>query len=367
MRKLNISGPGLAVGFGGGMASALLAMLVVQKTWVAFVLGAIAWLPLMIAAMGFGPFVGAVAVLAGMAVAGLFEFKTQSLVLANFAEPANIFYRCLGFALILGVPSWILGRLAVVPLPTPAAAEPQALVGRAREGERRLGLLLAVAIALVVIAVWADFAITLAQEGGFDAFIAHSVALAEPMVTKLFSGNTPLPEGVTAHEIALIVTYAQMPMKAGIGVAVLAFNVWLAARIAQASHLLPIPWPDIPRNLRLPRLMGLALAVALGLCFAHGPIGVLGLTVVGALVMGFAMQGLSVVHGLTRGKSVRLPLLILVYLTLPMLNVWGLFLHALLGLIDAGFALRDREKKKPVPVPGPWQRTTEDHKNNGKE
>lgn len=365
LQKLNISGPGLAVGFGGGIASALLAMLVAQKTGLALTLGAMAWLPLMIAAMGFGPFVGAVAVLVGMAVAGLFEFKTQSLVLANFAQPTEILYRCLGFALILGVPSWILGRLCVVPLPTPAPAEMSH--GRAREAERRLGLLLAVAIALVVIAVWADFAITLAQEGGFDAFVAHSVALAEPLVTKLLASSRPLPEGVTAHEIALAVTYAQMPFKSGIGVAVLALNLWLAARIAQASHLLPMPWPDIPRNLRLPRLLGLVLAAALGLCFAHGPIGVLGLTLVGALVMGFAMQGLSVIHGLSRGKSARLPLLILVYLTLAMLNIWALFLHALLGLIDAGFALRDREKKKPVQVPGPWQRTTEDHKNNGKE
>jgi hypothetical protein len=59
---------------------------------------------------------------------------------------------------------------------------------------------------------------------------------------------------------------------------------------------------------------------------------------IGAVLMALTVQGLAVVHEITRGKSYRLPLLIIVYLSLP----WLMVFYTLLGLADAGLALRDR-------------------------
>jgi asparagine N-glycosylation enzyme membrane subunit Stt3 len=99
-------------------------------------------------------------------------------------------------------------------------------------------------------------------------------------------------------------------------------------------------WPDVPSSFRVPRPVAIVLAVALGLSFAGGPVGMAGVIVSGVLLMAFVFQGLAVVHGVTRGKSYRLPLLIIVYLTL----IWTVAFYGLLGLLDAGFAFRDRQK-----------------------
>ena len=84
--------------------------------------------------------------------------------------------------------------------------------------------------------------------------------------------------------------------------------------------------------------------MVLGLSFAGDLIGMLALIASGALAMGFVLQGLAVVHAMTRGKSGRLPLLIIVYLCTALLFPWPLVAAGFLGLLDAGFAFRDRQK-----------------------
>ncbi|WP_158809243.1 DUF2232 domain-containing protein, partial [Beijerinckia sp. L45] len=144
--------------------------------------------------------------------------------------------------------------------------------------------------------------------------------------------------------LAVAMTYAEMPVLAASSLVMLGFNIWAAARIAKASGHFRAPWPDLPRSLRVPRQLALVLAVSLGLCFAGGLVGLFALIVTGALVMAFAAQGLAVIHDITRGKSFRLPLLIIVYLTLILLMPWLFAVYALVGLGDAGFSFRDRRQ-----------------------
>jgi hypothetical protein len=342
-----ISGPGVAAGIGAGLAAALLSMVVAQKTSFALAMGFISPLPVMIAALGFGSFAGLIAVAIGTVAVGVFDLRPEGLAFVLPGKALSDWVDIGVFALSLGLPSWLLARIAVAPtaIQTSTVARPE---------EIRLGRIVAVAVGFASVGVALDFAVAVTKLGGFAAFMADGIAKAEPVVRALLSSNRPMPKGITPHDIAVGVTWAQMPVMSAAGVVLLVFNLWLAARIAQASGLLVGAWPDIPRHTRVPRPLGVALAVALGLSFAGGLVGLMSLVVSGALLMGFALQGLAVIHAVTRGKSFRVPLLIIVYLSMAILMPWLLILYGFIGLLDSGVSFRDRPKK-PVTPPGPWQ------------
>jgi hypothetical protein len=254
------------------------------------------------------------------------------------------------FALTLAVPSAVLGRLAGLPVAPPNGST----IPKMRPDELRLGRCLAVAVGFSAVGVLLEFGLEINKLGGFAAFLTQTVAKAEPIVQSLLDTGRSLPQGITIHDVARAVTWAQMPIGSAAGVVLLVFNLWLAGRIALTSGLLASAWPDIPRCTRMPRPLALLLAVALGLSFAGGLIGMASLIVSGALLMSFAMQGLAVIHATTRGKSFRLPALIILYLLMAMLLPWLIVCLGLLGLIDSAFALRDRPTKAKR-YPGPWQ------------
>lgn len=352
--KPRISGPGFAAAIGAGLAAALFSMLVAQKTSFALAMGFLAPLPIMIAALGFGSLAGLIAVVVGAIAVGVFDMRPEGLALVLPGNVASAWLDLLVFVVGLAAPAWLLARLAVVAPAAAAPVQPSVPVRRPEEG--RLGRLMAVAVGFAAVAVALDFAVAITKEGGFAAFMTKTIAKAEPLVKSLIVANRKLPEGLNVHDIAVGVTWAQMPLMAGAEVVLLIFNLWLAGRIAQTSGLLSNQWPDIARYARMPRALALVLAVVLGLSIAGGLIGMMSLIASGALLMGFALQGLAVIHFVTRGKSYRLPLLIIVYLSMVILMPWLIVFYGFVGLLDTAFAFRDREKK-----PGPWQPPPQDN------
>ncbi len=383
--SLRINGTAAAAALGAGLAAALLSMLAVQKTSAALAVGFVAPLPIMIATLGFGPVAGLVAAACGAIAVGVFDVRPGVLAIAQFDRLDATGLDVLVFLASVAVPAWLMARAARL---APASPRPPKAVGLRRGGfdesgltgaklggigpaglgtaglgalglgalglgrqpvrveERVLGTILALAVAFASVSVALDLAVAAAKAGGFAAFVAGTVKKAAPIIEALLSARQVVPSGVDVDKVALVVTWAQMPLMTAAEVVVLVFNLWLAARIAQASHLLAAPWPDVPGHLRTPRPLALVLAVALGLSFAGNLVGALGLIVSGALLMAFALQGLAVLHALTRGKSYRFPLLIIIYLTMGMLMPWLLVGYGLLGLVDTAFAFRDR--RKPV-------------------
>ena len=296
----------------------------------------VAPLPIMVAALGFGWIAGIVAAVVGAVAVGIVDLRPDALAAFHLDTVTTGGVEIVVFAVGFGLPSLLLARLAVLPATGAAAA-----AGRtARPEERMLGIVLAVAAAFAVFGSALDLAIAVAGRGGFDAFMAQSAKQIEPLLTS----SRPLPQAADPHKLALAFVWTAMAIMAAAELVLLVFNLWLAARIAQMSGLLAAPWPDIPRHLRAPRALAVVLAVALGLSFAGGPLGMGGVITSGALVMAFALQGLAVIHATTRGKSFRFPLLIIVYMTLLMLMPWSLAFHGLVGLLDAAFAFRDRQK-----------------------
>ena len=65
------------------------------------------------------------------------------------------------------------------------------------------------------------------------------------------------------------------------------------------------PWPSLPENLALPRLLGPIFLVAAGLAFMGGLVALLAGLVAAATGFGFALHGLAALHGLTRGVGLR--------------------------------------------------------------
>ncbi len=347
--KPRVSATGLAAALGAGLAAALLSLMPALKspdglslqmgamppvTVLAFLMAFVAPLPIMVASLGFGTIAGLVAAVVGAIAVGIVDLRPETLASLHLQKIASGGVQTLVFAVSYGLPSWLLARAAFL---APRIPQPDGKV-RVRPDELRLGFVIACATLFAVLGTALDLGIAITAKGGFPAFLDISAKQIE----SILSANNSLPKGVDPHSLAVRFVFAAMAFMAAAELLLLIVNLWLAARIAQLSGLLAMPWPDIPNAFRVPRPLALVLAVALGLSFAGGPVGMSGVLVSGALLMVFVFQGLAVVHALTRGKSYRFPLLIIVYLTL----IWTVAFYGLLGLLDAGFAFRDRQKTR---------------------
>lgn len=338
----------LPAGFGAGVASALLAMMPALKGGLAAdggmtSAGAAAWLfafvaplPIMLASISFGTLSGLLAALIGSLAVGLVALRPDAVAGLPLDRLASAGLVTLVFAICFGVPSWLLGRLAIIPSAgRPDAKPPQ------RPDERRLARIMGVAAGFAAIGAAIGIALVSDARGSFGAFLDTLAKAFEPAVSQ----RGPLPAGWDAHSLARVFAWWLLAAMAAGQLLTLTLNLWLAARISKISGLLNASWPDVPSNLRVPRQLALVLAVALGLTAAGNALGAVGVVVSGALGMAFALQGFAVVHALTRGnRGLRLPLLTLLYLILVAMMPFSIVPFGMLGLLDAAFSFRDRQK-----------------------
>ncbi len=135
---------------------------------------------------------------------------------------------------------------------------------------------------------------------------------------------------------------------AAVLVIILVLNLWLSARIAEASGRLVRPrdrlWTAV-----LPNEALIAFAVAVALAFVPGAVGYAAGAVAGAFGGALALIGLAVLHATTIGNSVRLLILIAVYVLLVFFGGLPLVLLAVLGIAEAFLHLRARRLAAPHP------------------
>jgi membrane-associated HD superfamily phosphohydrolase len=134
-------------------------------------------------------------------------------------------------------------------------------------------------------------------------------------------------------------------------VAMLTFNLWLAAKIAATSGRLNRPWPDL-KNTALPTATIAALLTAVACCFSGGLPALLAQVVTAGLSIAYAMTGFAVLHTLTLAMKSRALWLGCVYAVVAGF-AWALLAIALLGLADAVFGLRQRYLRSKPPLPKP--------------
>jgi hypothetical protein len=296
---------------------------IISGALVSLLLFYLAPLPLMVAALGWGPF--------SAAIGGI----TAACILAlTFGLPY-----CAAFVLAIALPAWWLGHLVLLGRPIATDATPAndttALewypVGRI----------------LIWIAVFATITIaaTLLTFGS-DAAAMHDT-MRSSLTRILQSADVALSD----RRIDALVIFAP-PAAAIIVMVTLTVNLWLAAKIAATSGQLRRPWPDL-KSTALPPLTLAVLLVAIALCFSAGLPAMVAQIATAALTIVYALAGFAVLHTLTIALKNRSLWLSCGYLIVALFS-WPVLLMAALGLADAVFGLRRRYLRgRSPPSPHP--------------
>jgi Predicted membrane protein (DUF2232) len=313
----------IGVPIGGGLAAALLFIVTLKGTAIAMALAYLAPLPIMIVALGWGFVSGALACVVACAC------------VAGFVEPLS----GLLFALTIALPGWALAVFAIVPgarLPWRKSAAPPlewVSVGAIVTFAAGLGALISLGALAALILVY----------GGYEQGL-HSFADAlEPAIEDAAGSSAVLPKGETVSELALNIVRFSPAAIAGSTLLMFCINLYAAARSAALSNRLPRPWPDLPSAFALsPSVAALAIA-SLALAFAlPAPANQFAWVVAGALAAAFVLQGLAVLHALSRGLPLRPWLLAALYFCCIIRANWTLPAIAVVGLLESFASLRAR-------------------------
>ena len=315
----------LLIALAAGCASALMFASIISGALISLLLFYLAPLPLMVAAIGWGPLsatVGGIAAAIGLG--------------AIFGLPY-----CIAFAVTVAVPAWWLGHLAL--LGRPIASDVSSANGAAPDLEwypvGRILLWIGAFAALTTMAAL----LTL----GSDAE-AITGALRRFLLRMLDLRDTA-PSAETERWIDALVNIAPSAAVL-VAMATLALNLFLAAKITATSGRLHRPWPDL-KSAVLPPMTLAALCVAIAFCFAGGLLAVLAQIVTATLMMAYALVGFAVLHTLTLALKNRAVWLGCAYTVVAVFG-WPVLAMVALGLADAFFGLRQRYLQgRPPPLP----------------
>ena len=294
---------------------AILFFLAARGTWAGMLLSYFAPLPLMIATLGFGFASGGGAVLTGALVAGIFGSPVGGLAV--------------GGGLLL--PAFLLCAAA---LRAPGAAP----------NDRRVTSVVLVAMIFAALLSGAILASLIVAHGG-TANARDAISAALLPVLKNIIQESRIPGDVTGEDLARIIISVAPAIIAASMFFMLVANIYLAGRVALISGQLKRPWPQIADTLSLPAAAAALLALSCGLVFLGGTAGLAASIVVSVLACGFSLQGLAVIHTVTRGMSARTALLCALYALVICVPPWPLLALALAGFVDAAFHLRKRYAK----------------------
>src|SRR6202167_431400 len=320
----------LLIAIAAGSASALMFASLISGALISLLLFYLAPLPLMVAALGWGPLCATIGGIAAATVLGTI-----------FGLPY-----CIAFVVTVALPAWWLGHLALLGRPIAgdvASANGAAPAAPAMEWYP-IGRIL---LWLSGFAVWTTMAALLAL--GTDIATVTG-ALRRGLLLILGQGDAAAT-GEIEQLIGTLVAIA--PAAAAIvAMMTLTLNLWLAAKITATSGRLHRPWPDL-KSTALPPLTLVILFVAIAGCFIGGLLAILALIVATALIMAYAFTGFAVLHTLTLALKNRALWLSCAY-TVVIVFSWPVLVIAALGLADAVFGFRQRYLSgRPPPVPTP--------------
>ena len=332
----------IGMAIGAGLASALLFVVTEKETALALALAYLAPLPIMIATLGWGVDVGLVALVVSIVA--------SAVAMEPFSGSVEPFSGAL-FGLTVALPAWGLSTFASLRGPPrnldafrrPPPATPQ--VGRAAAGPGggpSVGALV-VAAAAIGIAIGAGALVAMiVVYGGYEKGIEAVAEFLRPAIEDAI-GASGLPDGVTLNDVLRLVVKFSPPAIASSTTLMFAANLYVAARSAQLSQRLPRPWQDVPSSLVLPPALGAILVVALGIWLAAPePACQFASVFVGGLGVAYILQGLAVLHALSRRARGRPALIAALYLACLVAPKWVLPAVATIGLIESVVSLRAR-------------------------
>jgi Predicted membrane protein (DUF2232) len=311
----------LLIALAAGCASALMFTSIVSGELISVLLLYLAPLPLMVAALGWGPLsatIGGIAAAIGLG--------------AIFGLPYGV-----AFAVTVALPAWWLGHLALLGRPLPASPAPTANpvplewypVGR--------------------ILLWIAVFATITTSATLLAMGSDGPAITRTMRSMVTSFLVAAGVAATDRGIDTLVTIA--PAAAAlVAMMTLTLNLYLAAKITATSGRLHRPWPDL-KTAALPPLALATFCIAIAFCFIGGLPAILALIITAALTMAYALTGFAVLHTVTLALKHRTLWLSCAYLVVVVLS-WPVLAVAALGLADGVFRIRQRFLQgRPPPLP----------------
>lgn len=315
-----------------GAASALMFASIISGALISLVLFYLAPLPLMVAAIGWGPLCAS---LGGIAAAiGLG---------ALFGLPY-----CIAFAVTVALPAWWLGHLALLGrqvgsvVPDTSAAKPAAVPEIEWYPVGRMLLWIAGFATLTTMAAL----LTL----GTDA--ETIIGTLRRGLMRLLRSTDPQTSGEAGQFVDALVRIA--PAAATIvAMMTLTLNLWLSAKVTATSGRLRRPWPDL-KTAELPPMTLVALCIALAFCFTGGLLAIVAQIATAALLMAYALTGFAVLHTLTLALNGRTFWLSSAYAVVVVFG-WPVIAMVILGLADSVFGFRQRflRSRQPPPLPTP--------------
>lgn len=318
----------LLIALAAGAASALMFASIISGALISLLLFYLAPLPLMVAAMGWGPLSASIGGIAAATALG-----------AIFGLPY-----CIAFVIMVALPAWWLGHLALLGRPIPAGvpsgngASPVPAdmewypVGR--------------------ILLWISASVALTTMAALLTLGTDAAAITDTLrrgLLRVLDLTAAAPTAETEQWVAALVVMAPSAA-AVVEMTTLTLCLGLAARITATSGRLHRPWPDL-KSVELPPMTLAALCVAVAFSFAGGMLALLAQIVTTALMMAYALTGFAVLHTLTLALKSRAFLLGCTY-AIVIMFVWPVLLMAVVGLADATFGFRQRYlQHRPPPLP----------------
>jgi hypothetical protein len=321
----------LLVAIAAGCASALMFASIISGALISLLLFYLAPLPLMVAALAWGPLCASIGGIAAAISLG-----------AIFGLPY-----CLAFALTVALPAWWLGHLALLGRPVPGSASSGNGAAPAQLEWYPVGRILLWIAGFAVLTTMAAL-LTLGTDG---ATITGTLRAFFQQVVQIMGPPDAAPTGEFDQLIDAAVTIA--PIAAAImAMTTLTLNLWLSAKITATSGRLSRPWPDL-KSAALPPITMAALCVAIAFSFGSGLLAILAQIVTAAVMMAYALTGFAVLHTLTLALKSRAFWLGSTY-AIVVLFVWPVTAMVALGLADAVFGFRQRYLRgRPPPLPAP--------------
>jgi hypothetical protein len=300
---------------------------IISGALISLLLFYLAPLPLMVAALGWGPIAATIGGI--VAASGLG---------AMFGLPY-----CIAFVITVALPAWWLGHLALLGRPLPnagpgngAAPATPALqwypIGRILLWIAGFAILTTIA-ALLTLGTDAE-TITGSLRRGLLRILGPRNASTSGDVERWVDALA-----IIAPAAAVIVAMMTLTL-----------NLWLAGKITGTSGRLHRPWPDL-KSAELPPMTLVVLSVALAFCFVGGVIALFAQVTATALLMAYAITGFAVLHTLTLSLKSRAFWLSCTYAIVVVFG-WPVLAMVALGLADAVFGFRERFLRgRPPPLP----------------
>jgi hypothetical protein len=318
------------IAIAAGAASALMFASIISGALISLLLVYLAPLPLMVAALGWGPLVSTIGGIGAASALGLL-----------FGLGYGVSY-----AITVAVPAWWLGHLVLLGRAGThagsagnGAAPPPAPMLEWYPMGRILVWIACIAVAMTAVALLSygsDAAsIEAAMKRGLLRFLDLNGIATNSNTERGIEGLIVIAPGVAA------VGAMFNPL----------INLWLAGKITATSGRLNRPWPDL-RSTALPPMTLVALCVAVALCFTGGLLAMFAQAAAAALLSTYSLMGFAVLHIVTLRLKSRAMLLGLIYV-ITLLFIWPmLILMAAIGLVDALLGLRERfMRTHPPPLP----------------